>query len=100
MTIHPLNPSRRSMLAGGGALILSFSLSRYPTLAQDAPKPAPLPGDLKKAPFLDLDLRRSRWKNHGLHRQSGARSGNKDRVAASRCRRIVSEVRGHRPHHI
>ena len=53
MTIHPLNPSRRSMLAGGGALILSFSLSRYPALAQDAPKPAPLPGDLKKAPFLD-----------------------------------------------
>ena len=57
MTIHPLNPSRRSMLAGGGALILSFSLSRYPTLAQDAPKPAPLPGDLKKAPFLDSWIR-------------------------------------------
>ena len=45
------------MLAGGGALILSFSLSRYPTLAQDAPKPAPLPGDLKKAPFLDSWIR-------------------------------------------
>ncbi len=57
MTIHPLNPSRRSMLAGGGALILSFSHSRYPTLAQDAPKPAPLPGDLKKAPFLDSWIR-------------------------------------------
>ena len=57
MTIHPLNPSRRSMLAGGGALILSFSLSRYPALAQDAPKPAPLPGDLKKAPFLDSWIR-------------------------------------------
>ena len=57
MTIHPLNPSRRSMLAGGGALILSFSFSRYPALAQDAPKPAPLPGDLKKAPFLDSWIR-------------------------------------------
>ena len=57
MIIHPLNPSRRSMLAGGGALILSFSLSRYPTLAQDAPKPAPLPGDLKKAPFLNSWIR-------------------------------------------
>ena len=57
MTIHPLNPSRRSVLAGGGALILSFSLSRYPALAQDAPKPAPLPGDLKKAPFLDSWIR-------------------------------------------
>jgi nicotinate dehydrogenase subunit B len=57
MTIHPLNPSRRSMLAGGGALIFSFSLSRYPALAQDAPKPAPLPGDLKKAPFLDSWIR-------------------------------------------
>jgi nicotinate dehydrogenase subunit B len=57
MTIHLLNPSRRSMLAGGGALILSFSLSRYPALAQDAPKPAPLPGDLKKAPFLDSWIR-------------------------------------------
>jgi CO/xanthine dehydrogenase Mo-binding subunit len=45
------------MLAGGGALILSFSLSRYPALAQDAPKPAPLPGDLKKAPFLDSWIR-------------------------------------------
>ena len=57
MTIHPLNPSRRSMLGGGGALILSFSLSRYPAFAQDAPKPAPLPGDLKKAPFLDSWIR-------------------------------------------
>ena len=93
MTIHPLNPSRRSMLAGGGALILSFSLSRYPTLAQDAPKPAPLPGDLKKAPFLNSWIsRRSRWKNHRFHRQIRARSGNKDRVAAGRGGRVVSEV--------
>jgi nicotinate dehydrogenase subunit B len=54
MTAHPLDISRRALLAGGGALILSFSLSR--ALAQDAPKP-PLPGDLKKAPYLDSWIR-------------------------------------------
>ena len=54
MTAHPLDISRRTLLAGGGALILSFSLSR--ALAQDAPKP-PLPGDLKKAPYLDSWIR-------------------------------------------
>src|SRR5450759_4361011 len=54
MTAHPLDISRRALLAGGGALILSFSLSRAP--AQDAPKP-PLPGDLKKAPYLDSWIR-------------------------------------------
>jgi CO/xanthine dehydrogenase Mo-binding subunit len=54
MTAHPLDLSRRALLAGGGALILSFSLS--PALAQNAPKP-PLPGDLKKAPYLDSWIR-------------------------------------------
>ena len=54
MTAHPLDLSRRALLAGGGALILSFSLSR--ALAQDVPKP-PLPGDLKKAPYLDSWIR-------------------------------------------
>jgi nicotinate dehydrogenase subunit B len=57
MTMHPLDLSRRAVIAGGGALILSFSLSRYVALAQDAPKPPPLPGDLKKAPFLDSWIR-------------------------------------------
>ena len=57
MTAHFLPLSRRAALAGGGALILSFSLSRYAVLAQDAPKPQPLPGDLKKAPFLDSGIR-------------------------------------------
>ena len=57
MTAHFLPLSRRAALAGGGALILSFSLSRYAVLAQDAPKPQPLPGDLKKAPFLDSWIR-------------------------------------------
>src|SRR5476649_668529 len=54
MTAHPLDLTRRTLLAGGGALILSFSLSR--ALAQDAPNP-PLPGDLKKAPYLDSWIR-------------------------------------------
>ena len=54
MTAHPLDLSRRALLAGGGALILSFSLSR--ALAQDATRP-PLPGDLKKAPYLDSWIR-------------------------------------------
>ena len=55
MTAHPLDLSRRALLAGGGALILSFSFASR-ALEQDAPKP-PLPGDLKKAPFLDSWIR-------------------------------------------
>jgi nicotinate dehydrogenase subunit B len=54
MTAHQLDLSRRTLLAGGGALILSFSLSR--AMAQDVPKPS-LPGDLKKAPYLDSWVR-------------------------------------------
>jgi nicotinate dehydrogenase subunit B len=57
MTMHLLPLSRRAALAGGGALILSFALSRYAVLAQDVPKPQPLPGNLKKAPFLDSWVR-------------------------------------------
>src|SRR5450830_779926 len=57
MTVHPLDLSRRVLLAGGGALILGFSLSPRVMLAQDAPKPPALPGDLKKAPFLDSWIR-------------------------------------------
>jgi nicotinate dehydrogenase subunit B len=53
--------NRRSLLAGGGALIVSFSLSD--ALAQDqtapaaAPPPPPPPGSLKGAPFLDSWIR-------------------------------------------
>jgi nicotinate dehydrogenase subunit B len=54
MTAQPLDLSRRTLLAGGGALIVSFSLAG--ALAQDGPKP-PLPGDLKKAPYLDSWIR-------------------------------------------
>jgi CO/xanthine dehydrogenase Mo-binding subunit len=56
MTVHPLDLSRRKLLAGGGALIVSFSLSPR-LLAQEPPKPAVLPGSLKKAPFLDSWIR-------------------------------------------
>ena len=48
---------RRSVLAGGGALIVSFSLAT--AFAQDkAAAPAPgLPGSLKKSPYLDSWIR-------------------------------------------
>jgi nicotinate dehydrogenase subunit B len=49
-----VQPSRRTMLSGGGALIVSFAIAPQ-MLAQEqptAPKP-PLPGSLKTAPMLD-----------------------------------------------
>jgi CO/xanthine dehydrogenase Mo-binding subunit len=65
--IRPHVLSRRSVLAGGGALIVSFSLAST-ALAQapqpsaqtagKVPQPAPdLPGDLKKSPMLDSWIR-------------------------------------------
>ena len=53
----PVILDRRRVLAGGGALIVNFSLT--PALAEDAvappPPPAPKPpGSLANAPFLDL----------------------------------------------
>ena len=56
MTVHPVTVSRRQMLAGGGALVVSFSLARR-GWGQDAPKPPVLPGDLKKTPLLDSWIR-------------------------------------------
>jgi CO/xanthine dehydrogenase Mo-binding subunit len=56
----PVILDRRHLLAGGGALIVSFSLGD--ALAQDqsapaaAPPPSP-PGSLKQAPFLDSWIR-------------------------------------------
>jgi nicotinate dehydrogenase subunit B len=50
--------NRRSVLAGGGALILSFSLRN--SFAQDQAAPAaapPPPGSLKGAPYLDSWIR-------------------------------------------
>ncbi|MGE5270022.1 MAG: molybdopterin cofactor-binding domain-containing protein, partial [Thiohalocapsa sp.] len=48
-------PSRRALLTGGGALIVSFSLRPALALAQaEVPK---LPGDLAKSPMVDSWLR-------------------------------------------
>jgi CO/xanthine dehydrogenase Mo-binding subunit len=61
--LPPHSLSRRALLASGGALIVSFSLAHAQdapspqppatTPAAEPPKPAPLPGSLKEAPFLD-----------------------------------------------
>src|SRR6266566_4095047 len=51
---------RRRVLAGGGALIVSFSLADAFPQDQSVPTPAPaasLPGSLKKSPFLDSWIR-------------------------------------------
>ena len=53
--------NRRSVLAGGGALIVSFSLRDAFAQDQAAPPPSPspssLPGSLKGAPYLDSWIR-------------------------------------------
>lgn len=50
-------PSRRGFLAGGGALIVSFSMLPR-ALAQTAPSATPpMPGSLRVAPFLDSWIR-------------------------------------------
>ena len=56
----PVILDRRQMLAGGGALIVSFSLSG--ALAQDQGSPAAVPapsppGSLKTSPYLDSWIR-------------------------------------------
>jgi nicotinate dehydrogenase subunit B len=53
----PVNPDRRQVLAGGGALIVSFSLSdafAQELAAAGAPKP---PGSLATSPYLDAWIR-------------------------------------------
>src|ERR1700728_5209798 len=53
----PVNPDRRQLLAGGGALIVSFSLSdafAQEHAAAGAPKP---PGSLATSPYLDAWIR-------------------------------------------
>jgi nicotinate dehydrogenase subunit B len=49
--------NRRSVLAGGGALIVSFSLRDSFAQDQAAPAAAPPPGSLKGAPYLDSWIR-------------------------------------------
>jgi CO/xanthine dehydrogenase Mo-binding subunit len=56
----PLVLDRRRVLAGGGALIVSFSLTNAYAEDQTAPPAAPAPkppGSLKVAPFLDAWIR-------------------------------------------
>jgi CO/xanthine dehydrogenase Mo-binding subunit len=57
----PIILDRRRVLAGGGALIVSFSLGDAFAEAQDAPAAAPgikkPPGSLKNAPYLDSWIR-------------------------------------------
>src|ERR1700716_3405349 len=56
----PVILDRRRVLAGGGALIVSFSLADAFAQDQSAPAAAPpptLPGSLKDAPFLDSWIR-------------------------------------------
>ena len=60
---RPTDLSRRALLAGGGALVVSFALTD--ARAQDAPaqpgqgapKPPALPGSLKTSPMLDSWIR-------------------------------------------
>src|SRR3984957_882124 len=53
----PVNPNRRQVLAGGGALIVSFSLSD--AFAEEGAPAAALkpPGGLATAPYLDAWIR-------------------------------------------
>ncbi|KRR20571.1 aldehyde dehydrogenase [Bradyrhizobium lablabi] len=55
----PMNIDRRRVLAGGGALIVSFSLSGALAQQQDPPAAAPPspPGSLKTTPYLDAWIR-------------------------------------------
>jgi nicotinate dehydrogenase subunit B len=54
----PMNIDRRRVLAGGGALILSFSLSDAFAEDQAPPAPAPKPpGSLATTPYLDSWIR-------------------------------------------
>ena len=56
----PVILDRRRVLAGGGALIVSFSLTGAFAQQQDAPAAAPAPsppGSLKTSPYLDSWIR-------------------------------------------
>jgi nicotinate dehydrogenase subunit B len=60
MKTEPLVLSRRSVLAGSGALVLSFSSEHLFAQSQGGAEPAPQPkrpGSLKDAPFLDSWIR-------------------------------------------
>ena len=85
----PVNLDRRRVLAGGGALIVSFSLSALPwrsSKPRRPPAPAPsLPGSLKNVALSRrLDPHRCRRQHHGVHRQGRTRPGLQDGVSADR----------------
>ena len=85
----PLGPtlSRRALLRGGGALIVSFSMSRPPPAALAARRPrisAKLAGQPRQVPVarfawirIDAD-----GAGHGLHRQGRTRPGHQDRASS------------------
>jgi CO/xanthine dehydrogenase Mo-binding subunit len=56
MKPNRLQPNRRQVLAGGGALIVSFSLTDAFAQDQAAAAPSP-PGSLKTSPYLDSWIR-------------------------------------------
>ena len=103
----PVILDRRRVLAGGGALIVSFSLSRRLRAATGRAgcgaraEPARQPEDDALSRFLDPDRRR--WQHHGLHRQGRTRPGLQDRVSADRrrgARRSLRLAEGrHRRYH-
>jgi len=60
MSAYPPSLSRRKLLAGGGALVVSFSLARSSlstAIAQAQPPPRRLPGSLRTTPMLDAWIR-------------------------------------------
>ena len=60
MSADPISLSRRKLMVGGGALVVSFSLARSPfstAAAQAPPQPPRLPGSLRTTPMLDAWIR-------------------------------------------
>ena len=59
MSAYPSSLSRRRLLVGGGALVVSFSLARSPfsTATAQAPSQPRLPGSLRTTPMLDAWIR-------------------------------------------
>ena len=79
--------SRRSLLAAGGGLLVSFACSRRGRASRATPPARRLPGSLKDTPLLDAWIRVGAGRGgHRVHRQGGARPGAEDGAAADRRR--------------